>query len=176
MTHINLFRRPSHLASIVALVVLLAACGSTGGGGSNQGAASASASTVSTKQVGGIGAVLVDAKGMVLYSPDEESGGKVLCMGQCTSIWMPLSASSPTAAPGVADLGTITRSDGTTQVTAGGRPLYTFAEDSPGDVKGNGASDDFAGQHFTWHAVMADGTLAGSTPTTSGGVPAYGGY
>jgi hypothetical protein len=62
------------------------------------------------------------------------------------------------------------------QVTAGGRPLYTFTQDSPGNVKGNGFTDDFNGQHLTWHAVTADGTAAGMTPTTSGGVPAYGGY
>jgi len=117
-------------------------------------------------------------KGLALYSPDEESNGQIKCTGSCTSFWAPVvaGATTPTAAPGVAKLAVVRRSDGTMQVTAGGRPLYTFTQDSPGNVKGNGLTDDFNGQHLTWHAVTADGTAAGMTPTTSGGVPAYGGY
>jgi hypothetical protein len=54
--------------------------------------------------------------------------------------------------------------------------LYTFTEDPPGKVTGDGFADDFGSQHFTWHAVVANGTTAatsggGSTPatTTAGG-------
>jgi hypothetical protein len=72
------------------------------------------------------------------------------------------------------------RPDGTSQVTVSGRPLYTFAEDSAGTAHGNGVADDFDGHHFTWHVVMADGTVAsgGSAPATTGGSGGggYGGY
>ena len=79
----------------------------------------------------------------------------------------------------MAQLGVIDRPDGTQQVTADGKPLYTFTEDSPGEVKGNGFSDDFGSQHFTWHAVLANGTTASGAPgnstTPAGGTnPGYG--
>jgi predicted lipoprotein with Yx(FWY)xxD motif len=164
----------------VAAAVVLAACGSSGYGGSSSTAAPAgNAGTVSVKQVDGIGNVLVDSTGKALYSPDEEANGKVLCTGACTSFWMPLAAGggTPAAVPGVANLGVVDRPDGTKQVTAGGRPLYTFTEDSPGNIKGNDFSDAFGSQHFTWHAVLADGTMAGSSGSGTGGgttPPSYG--
>ena len=103
--------------------------------------------------------------GQALYSPDQEANGKILCTGACTSFWTPLAADgTPTAAAGVAQLGVIDRPDGTKQVTADGKPLYTFTEDSPGQVNGNGFSDAFGSQHFTWHAVLASGMAAGSAP------------
>jgi predicted lipoprotein with Yx(FWY)xxD motif len=68
----------------------------------------------------------------------------------------------PTAADGVGKLGTVKRPDGTMQVTAAGKPLYTFVQDSPGKVTGDGFSDDFNGQKFTWNAALAEGKSAGS--------------
>jgi hypothetical protein len=52
------------------------------------------------------------------------------------------------------------RRDGTTQLTAGARHLYTFVADSPGQVNGNGFQDQFGGRHFTWHAVLSSGAIA----------------
>jgi predicted lipoprotein with Yx(FWY)xxD motif len=70
------------------------------------------------------------------------------------------------------------RPDGTAQVTAGGKPLYTFTEDAPGKVTGNGFKDAFGGTRFTWHAVLASGKAAGAPGTsgTSGGGYGPGGY
>lgn len=96
----------------------------------------------------------------------------VRCMGGCTSFWKPLTLDSgkPTAASGVGKLGVVKRPDGARQVTAGGKLLYTFAEDSPGNVKGNGFTDDFNGQHFVWNAVLASGKKAtGSGSAKSSG-------
>jgi predicted lipoprotein with Yx(FWY)xxD motif len=173
-------KRLSIYAATLGAAVILAACGSSGYSGSSSTAApAASAGTVSVKQVDGVGNVLVDSTGKALYSPEEEASGKVLCTGACTSFWMPLAAGdgTPVAAPGVGNLGVIDRPDGTKQVTAGGKPLYTFSEDSPGNVKGNGFTDDFGSQHFTWHAVLANGTTAGSSGSGTGGgttPPSYG--
>ena len=80
------------------------------------------------------------------------------------------------------DFGTIRRSHGTKQVTYDGHRLYTFKDDTaPMTANGDGAADDFDGQHFTWHAATTDaaagsggaattpgGTQASSTPTTAG--------
>jgi predicted lipoprotein with Yx(FWY)xxD motif len=140
-----------------ALAVTLAACG-----GSNNNSNKTTTNTAS--------AVLKDTSGMALYTPQGESATNIRCTGVCTSIWVPLR-------PGGAKLtgsSAITRPDGTKQLVVGGKPLYTFVQDSPGQVTGNGAKDAFAGKQFTWHAVQAGGTTAASTsqPMPSGG----GGY
>jgi predicted lipoprotein with Yx(FWY)xxD motif len=142
-----------------ALAVTLAACG---GSNNNSNKSTTASSTAS--------AVLKDTSGMALYTPQGESATNIRCTGQCTSIWAPLR-------PGAAKLSgssVITRPDGTKQLVVGGKPLYTFAQDSPGQVTGNGAQDAFAGKQFTWHAVQTGGTTAASTstPMPSGG----GGY
>jgi Secreted repeat of unknown function len=77
----------------------------------------------------------------------------------------------PSAAAGAGRLDVTKRPDGTDQVTAGGRPFYTFSEDAPGKVEGNGFSDDFNGRHFTWTAVLAGGKAAGTSRGASKSSP-----
>jgi predicted lipoprotein with Yx(FWY)xxD motif len=157
----------SYVPAAIAVVVL-AGCGSSGSSGSSDTASGTGTDTVAVKDVDGVGDVLADSSGRTLYTPDEEANGKVLCTGACTSFWIPVAADgTPSAAPGVAHLGVIERPDGTKQVTVDGKPLYTFTQDSPGQAKGNGFSDEFGSQHFTWHALMANGAMAGSTPGNS---------
>lgn len=135
------------------LAVTLAACGG-----------SSTPNTSSSTTSG----VLKDTSGMALYSPAGESATNIRCTGGCTSIWMPLR-------PGQAKLSgatTITRPDGTKQVAVGGKPLYTFVQDSAGEISGNGAKDAFSGKQFTWHAVQSGGTVSSSPMPASGG----GGY
>jgi predicted lipoprotein with Yx(FWY)xxD motif len=154
--------------AVVATSLALAACGGSGGGGSSDPAASPGATkTVTVKQVDGFGSVLVNASGEALYSSDVEADGKVRCTGPCTSFWQPLTVDSgaPTAGTDVGRLDVVKRPDGADQVTANGKLLYTFSEDAPGKVQGNGFADDFDGRHFTWNAVLAGGKAAG----TSGG-------
>lgn len=173
-----------------ALGLALAACGSDGSASSSNqapaagGATAPAKTTVSIADVSGVGKVLVDANGNALYTPDAEAQGEIYCTGTCTSFWRPLAAGNngPTGASGVPALTTISRPDGGKQVAVGGHPLYTFSSDSPGKVTGNGFSDEFGGEKFTWHVVMADGSMAGvagggstPTPTTSGGGYNYGG-
>jgi predicted lipoprotein with Yx(FWY)xxD motif len=157
----------------VGVAAVLAACGSSGGG-SGSSASSASADTVSVATIPGVGSVLVDSTGHALYASDQEASGTVMCTGACTSFWKPLvpAGASPTAAAGAPALGVVDRPDGTKQVTADGRPLYTFVQDSPHQVTGNGFSDDFDGQHFTWHAVLASGGSS-SSATSSGSGDGY---
>jgi predicted lipoprotein with Yx(FWY)xxD motif len=153
-------------AAAVAASLVLAACG--GGGSSSSSTPAATSTTVAVKSIGGVGDVLVDSAGKALYSSNVEAGGKVMCTGACTSFWKPLTVGSgnPTAAGGAGKLSVIKRPDGTRQVALDGKPLYTFAQDAPGKVQGNGFSDDFGGRHFTWTAVLAGGKSSGSTTTT----------
>ena len=146
----------------VAATLTIAACGSSN---SDQAAVGAGASnTVGIKQVSGVGRVLVGPTGLALYTPDQEAKGMIRCTGPCTSEWVPLAATHPTAAAGAGKLGVIKRPDGGRQVTLNGMPLYTFADDSPSKVTGDGDTDKFGGQSFTWHVVLADGAKGtGST-------------
>jgi predicted lipoprotein with Yx(FWY)xxD motif len=168
----------------MAVAVTVAACGGyTGAMKSTASSAPSGAGgkTVSVKQVSGIGSVLVDTSGAALYTPAQEAGGKVLCRRTCISIWKPVTPGrgKPTGASGAGKLAVLTRPDGTKQVTVKGKPLYTFVQDSPGHVTGNGKSDTFGTQRFTWHVVLAGGKPAtssgggGGSGAPSGGVPGY---
>jgi predicted lipoprotein with Yx(FWY)xxD motif len=167
----------SAAAALVAVIAVIAIAGCGGGNGGGA-AATGSSTTVSSKQVGGVGTVLVDAKGLPLYSPDQEKSGNIVCTGGCMSIWKPLTIRSgrPT---GPGHLGVVRRSDGTRQVTADGRPLYTFVQDTAGQVTGNGVHDAFGGRRFTWHVITSKGTAATGSPSSgsgSGGASGGGAY
>ena len=166
----------SLLSSAAAVTALVAIAGCGGGGA----AATGPSATVTARQVTGAGTVLVDAKGLPLYAPAQEKGGRIMCTGSCTSIWRPLTISGGKPS-GPGGLGVVRRPDGTRQVTAGGRPLYRFAEDSAGKATGNGVMDAFGGHRFTWHVITAEGApakaggAAKSGGSSSGG-GSYGGY
>jgi predicted lipoprotein with Yx(FWY)xxD motif len=102
-----------------------------------------SAVVVLTQNVGAMGTILVAASNShTVYTFDSDSPGVSRCNAGCIGIWPALSIAAgqtPTGGPGVTGvLGTITRSDGTLQVTYKGMPLYFFHSDSkPGDTRGN---------------------------------------
>ena len=161
----------------LAALAGLTACGGSGGGSTTPAAAggttsTATGTTVSQKNVSGVGEILVDSKGDALYSAEQESGSAIMCTDSCTEIWIPLTVSANGTEPtGVPDLALVRRPDGTSQVTYKGDPLYTFAQDtSPGEVNGNGVSDSFNGTDFTWHVASEGGT----TTTTGSGTGSYG--
>ena len=103
----------------------------------------AAAPVILAQSVGTMGTILVAASNMhTVYTFDSDSPGASNCNGGCAAIWPPMSVASgvtPTGGPGVTgQLGTITRGDGSVQVTYKGLPLYLFHSDSkPGDTKGN---------------------------------------
>ena len=107
-------------------------------------AAAASGATVEAKSIGSFGTGLVaGANGMTVYtfSQDVKDSGKSNCNVGCINIWPALTVAAgatPSAGTGVTGkLGTITRDDGSTQVTYNGLPLYFFANDkAPGDTNG----------------------------------------
>ena len=102
----------------------------------------------------------------------------VLCTNACLSFWKPLTVSAaPTGSSLPGTLGVTERPDGTKQVTYNGDPLYSFAEDQPGQATGDGFADAFGGQQFTWHVVHPDGTHSStaSSGSNSGGLYGNGG-
>jgi predicted lipoprotein with Yx(FWY)xxD motif len=163
------------LAAVVA-VLALAACGGAGRDSSDSSPAAQSGddtATVSVEELGNSGRVLVDSAGNALYAADEEADSSVVCTGACTSFWIPLTidGGAPSGNSLPSELAVVERGDGTRQVTFDGKRLYTFIEDEPGEVTGDGFSDAFDGQQFTWHVVSVgdtpdsnqeDGTPGGS--------------
>jgi len=117
-----------------------------------------------------LGLVVVDDQGRVLYSYAKDTASTSACTGGCATTWPPLTTSgTPTGSGlGATALATITRADGTEQVTLGGHPLYTFSGDSkPGDTNGQGTGG-------VWYVVGPVGNvmknaLATTTSQAGGG-------
>ena len=91
------------------------------------------------------GPILTDESGMALYLFTADSPGVSTCVDGCLAAWPPLLTDGEPSVQGAADatlLGTLTRDDGSVQVTYAGWPLYFFAADmAPGDVTGQGVND-----------------------------------
>ena len=162
--------------ALLVATAALAACGS-GGDATADSSSSGGSDTVSVQSIGNVGDVLVDSTGAALYTPAEEASGKILCTSECTGIWMPVTTANGKAPTGSSDissdLGTVKRSDGSTQVTFMGAPLYSFTQESAGEVTGDGVKDSFAGQDFTWHVVTPSGASDSSSSSDSGNDSGY---
>ena len=162
---------PVKLVVPLASALLVAACGSAAASTSAPAAgSSASASTtgtVITTQAGSAGAFLTTASGRTVYLWAKDGMNMSDCSGACASAWPPVPATGTLTAAGSAkasDLGTITRSDGTKQVTYDGHPLYYFAGDSAaGQTNGQG-SDSFGAK---WWLVAPSGAQITGTDTAA---------
>jgi predicted lipoprotein with Yx(FWY)xxD motif len=102
-----------------------------------------------------LGTVVVDLNGMTVYvfDKDTQNSGTSVCEGDCLATWPSVTATddAPEAEGVTGTLGTITRTDGSKQVTLNGWPLYLFAGDrAAGDVTGQGVGG-------VWWVVGANG-------------------
>jgi predicted lipoprotein with Yx(FWY)xxD motif len=163
--------------ALIAAAAALSACGGDDDDSDQSAAQSDSApaessstdATVAVEDLGDAGSVLADSSGRALYTSDQEADGRVLCTEGCESAWTPLTidAGEPTGSvPG--ELGVVERPDGTRQVTYDGVPLYTFTEEGPGEVTGDGFVDAFDGREFTWSVAAVDGADDSSETESSG--------
>ena len=104
-----------------------------------------------TTTIGGT-TVLTNAKGFTLYSfaPDTPTASK--CYGSCAVYWPPVTG-TPAAGQGLpGKVTTITRTDGSHQLTYNGHPLYTYiADTAPGQARGNNINLNGG----VWHEVPA---------------------
>jgi predicted lipoprotein with Yx(FWY)xxD motif len=164
---------------IVAVGLAAAACGSSGSAQTTPAAAPTSSAPTSSApatagggvtldmRTGGPGTFLTDAAGRSVYLFKSDTASMSTCNGACATAWPPLTTkSAANAGSGVtaSDIGTITRSDGTKQVTYNHHPLYYFALDTAaGQTNGQGSTAFGA----KWWLV----TPAGAALTSSGGAP-----
>lgn len=155
-----------------ALALSAAACSSSSKPAAPKASRSAAAARTSSPETvlasanGQYGSILVDSQGMTLYRFTKDSAGTSACNGTCATTWPPLTVASgttPTSGAGVTGtLGTITRQDGSEQVTFNGSPLYTFSGDSAaGQTNGQGIEN-------LWFVVSADGTGSPGSPASPG--------
>jgi predicted lipoprotein with Yx(FWY)xxD motif len=174
-------------AGLAALALTVSACASSGssssattantpaaGGNSSSSAPAAGGGNTVTAKTIGSQQVVVDSKGMTLYWFAIDTPSKSNCSGSCATYWPPVKG-PVTAGPGVTGtLGTITRSDGTTQATYDGHPLYTYVADtSPGQNKGNGLNISGG---LWWEMTVSGSTPAANAGSTASAKSTSGGY
>jgi len=161
-----------------AAAVLLAACGGDDDSSDSSSAqASESSGAVSVQGIDGTD-VLVDSEGRALYTTEAEQGGKVVCTGACTEDWEPLLGSQDDVDSADVDgeLGLVERPDGEQQLTLDGLPLYTFTQEGPGQVTGDGFVDEFNGTEFEWQAATTGAASESTEPESSSDDDVGGGY
>jgi predicted lipoprotein with Yx(FWY)xxD motif len=181
-------------AVLAALALTVSACassssssataGSTPAAAGSSSAASAPASssaaaggtTLAARTIAGQ-QVVTNSAGLTLYwfAPDTSTTSK--CTGSCATYWPPVKGPATAMSGVTGKLGTITRSDGTTQATYDGHPLYTYAADTaPGQAKGNGLNASGG----LWYEMTVSGAKpaagAGAGPSASTKASTGGGY
>ena len=109
---------------------------------------------VKTSEHPELGTVLTDASGRTLYLFTVDERDKSNCLGGCALAWPPLlTVGDPTADEAIADerLSSVTRGDGSVQVTYNGWPLYYYAPDrGPGEARGQNSGS-------LWYVVSTYG-------------------
>ena len=186
----SLFRRTPvlvRLGAAVGMALLATACASGGGSsstvssatgtpaGASSATSSATATVISTKSSSG-GAFLTNGSGRAVYMWVKDAKNQSMCTGSCASTWPPVTTTGSATASGSAvsaDLGTITRSGGTKQVTYDGHPLYYYVGDTgAGTVNGQGST----GYGAYWWILAPSGapitssvTVTGASPSSSSG-------
>jgi predicted lipoprotein with Yx(FWY)xxD motif len=154
--------RTRMLAFVVILSLAMSACsddGGAGGGGDGQPEPTAEPTSEPTAEAtvgvedSELGQIVVDAEGRTLYVFLVDEGTESTCYEDCEASWPPLTVEGdPVAGEGVdGSLGTTERTDGATQVTLDGHPLYYFSGDeTPDDVNGQGVGE-------VWYVVSPAG-------------------
>ncbi len=145
--------------SLAAVALMAAACGgsSTPAASGNTTPAAATtttsaapatsaatgAGTVIKTASGSAGIWLTDQAGKTLYIYTKDTGTTSVCYGQCATAWPPFVATGSVTVNGqfldASLVGSTKRTDGTTQVTYGGKPLYYYVKDTAaGQITGQG--------------------------------------
>lgn len=116
-----------------------------------------------------LGDIITDEAGYTVYTfmMDTQDSGSSSCYDECATLWPSVSATSTSAADGITgEVGSITRTDGTAQLTVDGWPVYRFAKDTaPGQVNGQGVKD-------AWYVLLPDGTMNKEAAAMSTATPA----
>lgn len=125
-----------------ATAVALAGCGGAASAYRSPARPAAPSRASVTVKVSKAGGFLIDGKGRALYLFAADKTNSSTCYAACSSIWPPLTTSGAVKAGATAlasQLGTTKRTDGNTEVTYHGHPLYLYVGDtSAGQTTGQG--------------------------------------
>ncbi|MGH2511406.1 MAG: COG4315 family predicted lipoprotein [Candidatus Limnocylindrales bacterium] len=156
-----------HGVLVATLVLLATGCASTGGASTTPPAsvaASMAQVTIGLASSAALGQVLVGPNGLTLYIHAGDSPTSSTCSGTCATTWPPLVVSAgeqaELASGLTGTLATLTRSDGSVQVTFDGHPLYAW--------QGDTAAGDTTGQGIAGFTVATPGGAAPSASAVSG--------
>jgi predicted lipoprotein with Yx(FWY)xxD motif len=164
----------SGTAAAMLVAIAVAGCGGSGSGSGNAASAPSKtanghAATVALANTG-LGKVLVNSQGRTLYLFRADHGTKSACGGACAKAWPPLRATSkPSVGTGLQSsvVGTAKRTDGNSQVTYHGHPLYTYIGDQKAGATSGQGVNAFGGG---WFALTSSGAQAsGSAPGSGSG-------
>jgi predicted lipoprotein with Yx(FWY)xxD motif len=113
--------------------------------------------------------ILVDSRGLPLYTfaPDTATTSHV--SGGLAALWPSLDSAQPTEAGAMGQLGVVSDANGQ-QVQYNGHFLYTFVDDSPGHVTGQGVQNFFIA---TPGLSSGSASVAASPPATQSGGYGY---
>jgi predicted lipoprotein with Yx(FWY)xxD motif len=156
-------------AAGTTIAMLVAGCGTSGSSSTSTSAAKTTPAATSTSAAPAAAGVIIATKhaklGTILAAGPkhltvylfEADKGSSSCAGACAQAWPPVTtdgAPKATGSASAADLGTITRPDGTKQVTYKGHPLYYFIKDGDsGDAYGQGSKAFGA----SWYVLAPSG-------------------
>jgi predicted lipoprotein with Yx(FWY)xxD motif len=112
-----------------------------------------------------LGTYLTGQNGMTLYVTTSDTPDASACTDTCATTWPPLTVATGATITGPSDatgaFATITRSDGTLQVTYNHMPLYYNSGDSAaGNTTGQGLNG-------TWFVAPVSGSVGSASPSTS---------
>jgi predicted lipoprotein with Yx(FWY)xxD motif len=123
-----------------------------------------------TTQVGAMTeTILVNAKGLPLYYYQADKATKSQVSGALAQLWPAVVSTKPTASGVKGKVASVKQADGR-QVTYNGHFLYTFVDDTPGHVTGQGVSDFFvATPNIRTIGSTTTVKAAPAAPASSGG-------
>jgi len=139
------------VAALVLFGLVVAGAGSPAPAATATGTGTGTGTILKTTTIGGT-TVLTNAKGFTLYSfaPDTPAASK--CYGSCAVYWPPVTGTAAAGQGLPGKVTTITRTDGSHQLTYNGHPLYTYiADTAPGQARGNNLNLNGG----VWHEVPA---------------------
>ena len=110
-----------------------------------------------------LGDILVDGNGRTLYIYTRDVAGQSLCTAGCLTDWPVYYGGTLNPGPGIDinDFSTITRSDGGTQTTYKGWPLYYYRADAVGDTNGEAVGNMWFVAKPAYSIMLADAQLVG---------------